>query len=45
MQRTILHVDLNSFYASVESLYQPELCGKTLAVFGDVEVSHYFFIL
>lgn len=34
--RTILHVDLNNFYASVESLYRPDLRGKPLAVAGDV---------
>lgn len=38
--RTILHSDCNSFYASVESLYHPNLKGKPLAVAGDAENRH-----
>lgn len=40
MGRTVLHVDLNNFYASVECLYRPELGGKAVAVTGDVEARH-----
>ena len=40
MERTILHSDLNNFYASVELLSHPELKGKPVAVAGDVEARH-----
>lgn len=33
--RTILHVDLNNFYASVECLYRPEIRHCPVAVCGD----------
>ena len=33
--RTILHCDLNGFYASVEMLSHPELAGLPVAVGGD----------
>lgn len=35
--RTILHCDMNNFYASVECLYQPGLRGRPVAVAGDPE--------
>jgi DNA polymerase-4 len=40
MERTILHVDLNNFYAAVECLYRPELRDKPVAVCGDAEARH-----
>ena len=39
-RRTILHSDLNSFYASVEMLLAPELRGKAVAVCGATEDRH-----
>ena len=40
MNRIILHSDGNSFYASIELLYHPELRDKPVAVVGDVEQRH-----
>ena len=40
MDRTILHCDLNGFYASVECLHRPELKDVPMAVCGDVEKRH-----
>ncbi|MBQ8171378.1 MAG: DNA polymerase IV [Oscillospiraceae bacterium] len=40
MERTILHCDLNAFYASVEILLNPELKGKAVAVCGSKEDRH-----
>ncbi|WP_102027370.1 DNA polymerase IV [Salirhabdus sp. Marseille-P4669] len=35
--RIIFHVDMNSFYASVEAAYNPDLKGKPLAIAGNPE--------
>ncbi|MFB1050428.1 DNA polymerase IV [Paraliobacillus sp. JSM ZJ581] len=35
--RVIFHVDMNSFYASVEAAYNPSLKGKPLAIAGNPE--------
>ncbi|MBR7072226.1 MAG: DNA polymerase IV [Eubacterium sp.] len=40
MDRTILHVDCNKFYASVECLYRPEIRNKPVAVGGSTESRH-----
>ncbi len=40
MERTILHVDMNNFYATVECLYHPEWQGKPIAVGGSAERRH-----
>nr|WP_122013397.1 DNA polymerase IV [Maliibacterium massiliense] len=40
MQRTILHVDMNNFYASVECLHRPTIRHLPVAVGGDVEARH-----
>jgi DNA polymerase-4 len=40
MRRTILHVDLNNYYASVECLYRPEIRDKPVIVCGDAEARH-----
>jgi len=38
MERTILHSDLNNFYASIECLYDPSIRSLPVAVCGDPEL-------
>lgn len=38
--RIVFHVDMNSFYASVEAAVDPSLKGKPLAIAGDVKTRH-----
>ena len=40
MERTIIHSDMNNFYASVECMLDLGLRGKPIAVGGDVENRH-----
>jgi DNA polymerase-4 len=40
LDRSILHVDMNACYASIECLYNPEIRDKPVAVGGDVEARH-----
>ncbi len=40
MDRTILHCDCNSFFASVETVFCPELASVPMAVAGDGEMRH-----
>ena len=40
MDRTILHCDMNGFYASVELLALPDLIGKPMAVCGNPDNRH-----
>jgi len=40
MEKTILHCDMNGFYASVELLSHPELMDKPMAVCGNPENRH-----
>ncbi len=38
--RTVLHCDLNNFYASVECLINPQIRDKAVVVVGDAEARH-----
>ena len=40
MQRVILHSDMNNFYASVETVFDPSLRDRPIAVGGDPERRH-----
>lgn len=40
MGRSVLHVDANCFYASVEMQHRPELRDKPVVVCGDQEARH-----
>ena len=40
MERTVLHVDCNKFYASVECLHRPEIRNRPGAVGGSAEDRH-----
>ena len=40
MERVILHVDGNNFFASCECLLRPELAGVPMAVAGDRDSRH-----
>ncbi len=40
MERTVLHSDLNNFYASVECFLNPSLKGHPVAVAGNPEMRH-----
>lgn len=40
MERIILHIDCNKFYASVECLHNPEIRNKPVAVGGSPETRH-----
>lgn len=40
MNRIILHIDANCFFASVETAYNPSLIGFPVAVTGDAQARH-----
>ena len=40
MDRTILHVDINGCYASIECLYRPQIRDMPVAVSGDAQARH-----
>ncbi len=44
LDRSILHVDMNACYASIECLYEPTIRDKPVAVGGDVEARHWIIL-
>ena len=40
VDRTVLHVDMNCFYASVEMLHRPQMRHVPMAVGGDPQARH-----
>ena len=40
MDKKILHIDMNKFYATVEQMLNPSLKGKAIAVCGSTEERH-----
>ena len=40
MNRTIMHIDMNSCFASIECLHNPAIRERPVAVGGDVEARH-----
>ena len=40
MARSILHIDMNACYASIECLHRPSIRNRPVAVGGDVEARH-----
>lgn len=40
MERTVLHIDCNNFFASVECIYNPKLKNVPMAVAGSTEARH-----
>ena len=40
MDRSVLHCDLDNFFASVECVYEPSLAGVPFAVCGDPKERH-----
>ena len=38
--RSVLHIDMNACYASIECLYDPSIRNLPVAVGGDVEARH-----